>query len=127
MGLARGRLRHWIRIERPVADDSFDGAGSGSWAMVAEVWSHIEDALPSRAERLANGINVAARPARVRMGFREGITPNMRFVHGWNVVDTLVNYDGARIMQIVAGPAELGNRDGLEFMVEDYSTAGNRA
>lgn len=127
MGLARGRLRHRIRIERPEADTSFDGAGSGAWVLVAEVWAHIEDALPSRAERLDDGINIAARPARVRMGYRSGITPNMRFVHRWATVDTTIDYSGARIMQIVSGPAELGNRDGLEFMVEDYSTAGNTA
>lgn len=114
-GLARGRLDRRIRIERPVADDSLDGAGSGSWALVAEVWASVIDALPSRAERLADGINVAARPARVRMGYREGVGPEMRFVMG------------DRIMQIIAGPAELGRRDGLEFMVEDYSTAGNAA
>lgn len=115
MGMARGRFRDRVRIERPVSDDTLDGAGSGSWELVGEVWADIEDALPSRGERLANGINVAARPARVRMGYREGITPNMRLVKG------------ARIMQIVAGPAELGNFDGLEFMVEDYNTAGNPA
>jgi len=34
---------------------------------------------------------------------------------------------GPRIMQIIAGPAEFGVRDELEFMVEDYSTAGNPA
>jgi len=32
---------------------------------------------------------------------------------------------GYRVMQIVAGPAELGRREGLEFMVEDYTSAGN--
>ena len=30
-------------------------------------------------------------------------------------------------MQIVSPPAELGRRDGLEFMVVDYNTAGNAA
>ncbi len=34
---------------------------------------------------------------------------------------------GNRIMQIIAGPAELGRREGLEFMVEEYSPAGNAA
>lgn len=111
-----GRLRHLIAIERPVADRSIDGAGSGSWELVAkDVRAEIQDALPSRAERLDSGINVASRPARVRMRYRPGITPDMRFVMG------------ARIMQIVAGPAELGTREGLEFMVVDYSTAGNPA
>lgn len=90
-------------------------AGSGSWEPVAVVWASVEDALPSRAERLADGINVASRPARVRMRYRDDLNAAMRFVIG------------SRIMQIVAGPAELGRRDGLEFMVEDYSVAGNPA
>lgn len=101
-----------VRIERPVADESFAGAGSGEWAFVDEVWAEVQDGLPSRGERLAAGINVASRPARVRMRFRDDVTPDMRFVMG------------ARVMQIVAGPAEIGRRDAVEFMVEDYSTAG---
>ncbi|MDF0540788.1 head-tail adaptor protein [Sphingobium sp. H39-3-25] len=113
--LTAGELNRRIRIERPVADGSLDGAGSGSWAPVVEIWASVQDILPSRAERLAGGINVAARPARVRMRYRTGVTPNMRFVMG------------DRIMQIIAGPAELGFRQGLEFMVEDYDPAGNPA
>lgn len=115
MTLDPGTLDRRIRIERPITDESFDGAGSGTWEHVITVWANVQDALPSRAERLGEGINIASRPARVRMRFREGITPAMRFVMG------------DRIMQIVSGPAELGRRDGLEFMVEDYSSAGNPA
>lgn len=109
------RMNDRIRIERPVADTSFDGAGSGGWETVEEVWANVQDALPSRGERLADGINVAARPARVRIRYREDITSNMRFVMG------------DRIMQIISGPAELGRRQALEFMVEEYRPAGNPA
>lgn len=115
MSLDPGTLDRRIRIERPVADESFDGAGSGTWEPVATVWANVQDALPSRGERLADGINVAARPARVRMRFREDVTPDMRFVMG------------SRIMQIISGPAELGRREALEFMVEEYRPAGNPA
>jgi len=31
------------------------------------------------------------------------------------------------VMQIIAGPAEVGVRDEVEFMVEDYTSAGNSA
>lgn len=109
-------LDRQIRIERSVPGAGVDDAGSGTWVLFEDkVWAGIRDMLPSRAERIADGINVAARPARVRMFWRPGITADMRFV------------EGDRIMQIVAGPAELGRRDGLEFIVEDYSTAGNAA
>lgn len=110
-----GALNRRIRIERPVSDTAFDGAGSGGWTLVIEVWAEVKDMLPSRGDRIAEGINVSARPARVRMRYRDGITSDMRFVVA------------GRIMQIVSGPAELGRREGLEFMVEEYRPAGNPA
>lgn len=109
------RYRHRIRIERPLPGAAFDDAGSGTWVLVSNVAAEVQDVLPSRSERLAGGINAAARPARVRMRYRTDITPDMRFVMG------------DRIMQIIAGPAELGVREESEFMVEDYSSAGNAA
>ena len=57
------------------------------------------------------------------MRFRDGVTTAMRFV--------LLRWDGSvwvsadRIMQIVSGPAVLGRREGIEFMVEDYSAGGD--
>mgnify|MGYP005826336901 CR=1 FL=1 len=122
-----GDLDRRVRIERPVADITIDGAGSGSWELVAIVWAQIRDELPSKGERLQSGINLAARPARVRMRWRTGIKPAMRIVHGAKVADGAVDYSTARIMQIVSSPAELGRRDGLELMVIDYSVAGNAA
>jgi head-tail adaptor len=108
-------MKDRVRIEQPVPDDSLDGAGSGSWTLLEEIWAEVQDVLPSRGEKIADGINVAARPARVRIRYRTDVTPAMRFV--W----------GARVMQIIAGPAVLGDRDGVEFMAEDYNPAGNAA
>ncbi|TCQ04108.1 head-tail adaptor protein [Sphingomonas sp. PP-CC-3A-396] len=113
--LTAGEIPDFIRIERPVADTSLTGAGSGTWELVDEVWASVVDMLPSRGEKLAEGINVATRPARVRMRARDDITASMRFVMG------------SRIMQITAGPAVIRQRSGIEFMVEDYSVAGNAA
>lgn len=104
-----------ITIERPLRDDSLDGAGSGTWLLVEEnVPASVED-IPSRGERTAEGFTASMRPARVRMRYREDVTSEMRFVMG------------ARVMQIAAGPAEVGRRDQVEFMVEEYSPAGSRA
>lgn len=113
--LRAGDLKDLVRIERPVADESFTGAGSGSWALVDEVWAEVRDLLPSRGERLADGINLATRPARVRMRYRDDITSAMRIVFG------------SRVMQIVTQPARLMAGDGIEFMVLDFSTAGGGA
>ena len=119
MSIGKGRASRYnrrIAIERPVADDTLLGAGSGTWTQVGKpVWASVVDILPSRGEKLADGINVSARPARVRMRYRSDILPGWRFVMG------------TRVMQIVAGPAEIGRREEVEFMVEDYSTAGNTA
>lgn len=116
-----GTLDSLLRIERPLADTSLDGAGSGQWAGVAgAVWANVMDMLPSRGEKIANGFSVTARPSRVRMHWRADVTSDMRFV------DITDGVDG-RIMQIISGPAMLGRRDGMEFMVEDYSPAGNTA
>ncbi len=111
-----GELDKRIRIERPVADDSFDGAGSGAWALVADdVAAGVVDSLPSRSEKQSEGMTTATRTARVRMRYRRDVAPDMRFVLG------------TRVMSIVSGPAEMGRRGGLEFMVEDYRPAGNAA
>lgn len=120
-GPAAGDFDCRIRIERPIADDSLDGAGSGEWQTVADkVWCQIVDVLPSRGERVANGIDITARPSRVRMYYRADVTGDMRFV------DVSEGSDG-RIMQIVSGPAKIGRRWQLEFMVEEYAPAGNPA
>jgi hypothetical protein len=34
---------------------------------------------------------------------------------------------GDRVMEIVAGPALIRQRSGIEFMVVDYTSAGNSA
>lgn len=124
-----GDLDRRIRIEQPVPDEALDGAGSGSWQVVCEVAAQVRDMLPSRGEKMAEGLNVATRPARVRMRYRAGIAGNMRVLVGRNVkgVDGEPVWQTDRVAQIVTVPAEIGRREGLEFMVEDYSTAGNAA
>lgn len=111
------RMDRLVRLEQPIADESLDGAGSGTWELVAEIWAEIVDLLPSRTdgERVANGLYFAERPARVRIRYRTDITNAMRLV-----------LDG-RVMQIVTMPAELGRREALELMVKDFNPAGNPA
>jgi head-tail adaptor len=122
--LRAGDLNRRVRIERPVAGPGFDDAGNGEWAPVATVAANVQDALPSHGERLADGLNASARPARIRIRFRRDVTSSMRFcVLRQQGVDEVVD----RILQIVSGPAELGERVGLEFMAEEYSPAGNTA
>jgi SPP1 family predicted phage head-tail adaptor len=104
-----------ITFVRALPSSDFDGAGSETTENVATVRANIEDVLPSRGEQMAQVVNIASRPARIRIRYRDDITANMRVIYG------------ARTMEIVAGPAEIGRREGLELMVVEYSTRGNAA
>jgi head-tail adaptor len=119
-----GKFNRLVRFERPVPDTSLDGAGSGTWAAVAEARAELQDVLPSRGEQQSNGMTTASRPARLRVRWRPDLTADMRVL--------LIKRRGEtvfieRTMQIVSGPAEIGHRDGLEFVVEEYRPAGNTA
>lgn len=112
---AGGQLDRRITIQRPtVVDGGEYGPQPGPWADVfvrvpAQVWN----TLPSTAERSGQAINMSEKPSRVRMRYTRGITSNMRvIVH--NEVDT--------IHQISAGPAEIGRREWIEFMVKEFSS-----
>jgi head-tail adaptor len=72
----------------------------------------VKDVLPSRAERLADSIIIANRPARIRMRYLAGITADMRVIVG------------NRTMHIVSGPAEIGRREGIELIAQQYSSEG---
>lgn len=112
MGLA-SRLDTRIRIERKiVTSDPFYGAETVIWAEFATVWAEVQDVLPSRAERLADSIVIANRPARIHIRYLAGITADMRVIIG------------TRVLQIVSGPAEIGRRKGIELIAEQYSSAG---
>lgn len=83
-----------------------------AWADGPTVLAEVEDVLPSRADRVGDEISLTRRPARVRMHYRTDVSQENRFrIKG-------------REMRIVSGPAELGRRQGLEFMVEESSTEG---
>jgi head-tail adaptor len=105
-----------IQFEQKVRPAGKGKAGQETWQPVGGIaWAQVRDALPSRSENTEDGLPIATRRARVRLRYRDDITPDMRILYG------------ARTMQIIAGPVELGRREGLELMAEDYSTAGTGA
>lgn len=102
-----------IRIERKsVTHDAQYGTEAVTWAPFACVWAEVKDILPSRAERMADQIQIARRPARIRIRYLAGITPDMRVIIA------------GRIHQIIAGPSILGRREAIELMVEELSSEG---
>lgn len=109
-----GRLDRRISIEARTRtiDSTWRSVSQEGWSEVCRVWANVQDLLPSRAERIADGVDLALRPCRVRIRWRGDVTGQMR-----------VRYQD-RIMQIVSGPVELGRRDGLEFICQEVSTEG---
>lgn len=102
-----------ITIERRVTTkDATYNSPVTTWTEVARVWAEVRDALPSRAESVQTDAVQSARQSRIRIRYREGIDSTMR-----------VRY-GQRILQIIGGPAEIGRKHFLEFMAEEFSSAG---
>lgn len=107
------KLSTRVQIERKmVTFDPQYGSEAVTWEAFAWLWAEVKDVLPSRAERMAEHIQIARRPARIRIRYLAGITPDMR-----------LNING-RIYQIIAGPSVIGRREAIELMVEELSSEG---
>lgn len=111
-----GKYKHRITIEHQVItkDPDYGTDVIITWAPLAtRIAAQVQDVLPSKSETAQQGLQLATNPARVRIRYRPGITSAMRIV---------VHGAAPRTLQIVAGPAELGNRTEIEFMAQQYST-----
>lgn len=107
-------LDHYVTIERKVlAQDPTYGSTTHTWAPLDSVWAEVQDMLPSRSEAVRQGLAQARNQTRVRMRYRTDVDASMRII------------DGSRVLQIVAGPAEVGGRQAyLEMVCETSSTPG---
>jgi SPP1 family predicted phage head-tail adaptor len=101
-----------ITILRPmrVREDAY-GTTEVVWVALATVWAEVQDMLPSRAERIAEGLEIGRRPCRVIIRFREDVTMDMR-----------LEYRGRTLR--IAALAERGRRDALELTAEELTTEG---
>ena len=110
---AAGRRDTLVTIEHRVeTQNTTFGSYSYTWSTLGTEWAEVQDILPSRSESVATVVNMQRRPCRVRMLYRDDVTSAMR-----------LKFDG-RTVQIIGGPVELGRRDGLEMVCEDWSTQG---
>ena len=127
-GADLGSYNRRLRFESREDADPTDimSAGKAGWATVATVWASKQDTLPSRAEKLQDGVSMAQRPARVRTAYRADLMiGGMRVAMGsLNEPDSPRPAD-RRYFEVVSGPAEIGNRDEIEFMIVEFSTQGN--
>ena len=109
-----GQLNRRITIQaHQSVDDPVYGPQPAGWVDMVTVWAEVQDALPSKSESLKDGLVVAYNRTRVRIRYRSGITADMRIVELGGLQRTL---------QIVGGPAILGNKVGIEMLCEEYSS-----
>ncbi len=111
-----GKLDKFIRIEQKVVTKDPDyGSEVVTWATYKECWASIIDVTSRNQESTNSDLRLLTRPCRVKVRYDSGIDATMRIV----VLDR-----DERILQIVSKPAELGRREAMEFMAEDYNVHG---
>lgn len=100
-----------ITIERAVIAQDEYGSAITTWTNFATVWANKQDALPSRAESVTQGVlKQAANQTRFRFRYIEGLDSSMRIEHN------------GILYNIVGGPAEIGDRKMYqEIMAERYA------
>lgn len=100
-------------LRRATVQDATYLTETVTWTTFATVWASIQDMLPSRADRVPEGISLSSRPARIRLRYIGGITNDMRI------------RAGDQLFQIVAGPAQIGGRQrDLEIVGQEITTTG---
>lgn len=83
------------------------------WAALAERWCTLVDDKPSQSESVKQGLAINVNRARVQMRYCTDIDSSMRLV---------IMRPAETVYQIVGGPSEIGNHDGVEFAVEKVSS-----
>jgi len=102
-----------VRFERKsIVQDSTYGTEIITWVPVCHVWVEMQDVLPTRqqAEMVRQVVQVATMRSRVRMRYRSDIDASCRMLLG------------SSVYQIVGGPAQIGRKEYMEWLVEIYST-----
>lgn len=105
-----GKLNKRCRIERPIiTKDPVYGGSETTWETLDTRWCNLQDVMPSRDEQIRNGASMTKVRSRLRMRYTADIDTTMRVV---------IFRPTEQIWNIIGGPAEIGARDGVEFMIE---------
>ena len=108
-----GTLDSYIRIERKqVTNNSDYGSEQISWVKYYEGWAALTETAPKMQEETTENQRLLKKPCKMIIRYITGIDATMRVV----LLDR-----GNRIMKIVSAPSEIGRKEGLEFMLEEYS------
>lgn len=96
--------------QKVVTQDATYGTDIITWSVLATVWAEVQDVLPSRSESVKQGLAAARNQVRIRYRYRQDVDSSMRV------------RVGTRTLQIVGGPAELGQHEISEIVCESYSS-----
>jgi len=111
-----GRLDRLIRIEKPtITRDPNYGSSVTTWNEYATVWASILDQLSNGQEETLQNLRTETRPCKVQARYLPNITADMR----------VYELERDRYLQIVSVPAEIGRREGIEFICEQYQIDGS--
>lgn len=109
-----GPLNTRCSIEQQVQTiDSTYGSTVTSWSLLGVRWCNLQDVMPSRSEQVKAGLTVDAKRARLRLRYCTDITTDMRVI---------IHRPGREVYQIISPPAVLGDKDGIEVVIERVST-----
>lgn len=109
-----GPLNHRARIEyKAVTRDATYGTEVVTWTTLATRWCSINDMLPRRGEAVSSDLAINVNRSRIRMRYCTDIDSSMRFA---------ITRGTEKTYQIVSGPGEIGNKDGVEFIAEVMSS-----
>lgn len=97
-----------------VGEDPTFGGDITEYRPLATVWMEVRDVPPSRAESVKLGLTVAINQTRVRYTYR----PNRDVTSAMRI---RISGPVERVLQIVAGPAVLGEKEYDEVMCETVS------
>ena len=111
-----GKLDRRIRFEQQtVTKDPNYGSEVVTWSTYKEAWAQIVDVTSRNQESTNSDLRLLKRPCKVTVRYDSNIDSNMRII----VLDR-----DDRVLQLVSKPAELGRREAMEFMAEDYEVNG---
>lgn len=97
-----GKLDREITLnKKTITQDPVYGTEIVTWTPLARVWAEVQDALPSKAESVVQGLTVAKNQVRIRFRFRADVDSSMTVTLHGTPEETL---------QIVGGPAAIGGR-----------------
>lgn len=111
-----GALNRRITIQKKsVTRDTQYNTEIVTWVTHATVWASVQDVPASRTESTQNAIKINAVRTKIIIRYLSTVTSDMRI---------MLTDRSNKILQIVGGPSEIGQRDGMEIIAENYSTAG---